>query len=129
MGVSTRCGRSRTTGTPIAEGCLVPAAHPLVLCVGATTREDAIAVYSNLDGRHPRYLVAPGGDGTACEGRVLSTYPAGFQGDFFTPLQDPRMCLIDFPRPDVAVVACPGHNHDPGGPCLPLAAVLVQQGA
>ncbi|HEX9815950.1 MAG TPA: S8 family serine peptidase [Candidatus Thermoplasmatota archaeon] len=79
------------------EGCLTPADHPLVLCVGATTREDGIASDSSFDGKHPRYLVAPGGDGTACEGRVLTTWPVGFQ-DFFSPfLGDDAgyMCRID----------------------------------
>lgn len=62
-------------GIPV---CTEPAASPRVLCVGASTRNDLRAYYSNGDATQVKnYLVAPGGDGLACDGEVVSTYLRG----------------------------------------------------
>jgi subtilisin family serine protease len=55
--------------------CAEPSAHPKVLCVGATDRDDRRSFYSNLDATMTsNFLVAPGGDDLTCEGDILSTY-------------------------------------------------------
>jgi serine protease len=55
--------------------CAEPAAHPRVMCVGATDRSDMRAWYSNGDATLTRYFVtAPGGEGFRCSSDVLSTY-------------------------------------------------------
>jgi subtilisin family serine protease len=55
--------------------CAEPSAHPRVLCVGATDRDDRRSFYSNLDATlTSNFLVAPGGDDLTCEGDIFSTY-------------------------------------------------------
>ncbi len=62
-------------GVPV---CTEPAAAPRVLCVGATSRSDLRTYYSNGDATQLKnYLVAPGGDGLACDGEIISTYLRG----------------------------------------------------
>lgn len=55
--------------------CAEPAAHPKVLCVGATDKNDLRSFYSNSDATLTKYyLVAPGGDAITCSGDIFSTY-------------------------------------------------------
>lgn len=55
--------------------CAEPSAHPSVVCVGATGREDLRSYYSNGDATmSSTYVVAPGGEGLDCAGDILSTY-------------------------------------------------------
>ena len=57
--------------------CAEPAAHPRVLCVGATDRSDGRSYFSSGDATMTkRYLMAPGGDGLSCAGGIFSTYLA-----------------------------------------------------
>jgi len=59
-------------GVPV---CTEPAAAPRVLCIGASARSDLRTYYSNGDATQLKnYLVAPGGDGLACDGEIVSTY-------------------------------------------------------
>jgi serine protease len=60
-------------GSPL---CAQPAAHPAVVCVGATDSRDLKTWYSNFDAStFKRYLVAPGGEGLfSCSQEILSTY-------------------------------------------------------
>lgn len=53
--------------------CQQPAAA--VLCVGAIDRDDSKPLYANHDGlMTSTYVVAPGGDDSACERQIASTY-------------------------------------------------------
>lgn len=63
-------------GAPV---CAEPAAHPAVVCVGATDSRDLKAWYSNFDAStFKRFLVAPGGEGlVSCSQEILSTYLRG----------------------------------------------------
>lgn len=62
--------------------CAEPSAHPRVLCVGATDRNDLRAFYSNSDATtSSRYLVAPGGESFSCAGDIFSTYLRGVTSD------------------------------------------------
>jgi serine protease len=55
--------------------CAEPAAHPKVVCVGATDENDLRSYYSNSDATMTStFLVAPGGGGITCAGDVFSTY-------------------------------------------------------
>jgi serine protease len=55
--------------------CAEPAAHPKVVCVGATDQNDLRSFYSNSDATMTStYLVAPGGGALTCDGDILSTY-------------------------------------------------------
>lgn len=59
--------------------CSEPSAHPNVLCVGATDRNDFRAFNSNSDATMTsNYLVAPGGSATlSCAGDIFSTFLRG----------------------------------------------------
>jgi serine protease len=59
--------------------CAEPAAHPSVVCVGATDSRDLKAWYSNFDAStFKSYLVAPGGEGLlSCAQDIFSTYLRG----------------------------------------------------
>lgn len=64
--------------------CATPAKAPGTLCVGATSKYETLATYSNLGYESDRYTVfAPGGNGPSplvpplCGGGVLSTFPVG----------------------------------------------------
>lgn len=58
--------------------CAEPAAHPRVLCVGSTDRNDVRSWFSNSDATLTKYYVmAPGGSALSCSGDVLSTYLRG----------------------------------------------------
>jgi subtilisin family serine protease len=67
-------------GAPV---CAEPAAHPAVVCVGATDSRDLKTWYSNFDAStFKRYLVAPGGEGLfSCSQEILSTYLRGADTD------------------------------------------------
>lgn len=68
--------------------CAEPAAHPRVLCVGATDRSDRRSFFSSGDATlTKRYLMAPGGDGLTCAGGIFSTY--------LDPSPDPAGCSAD----------------------------------
>ena len=57
--------------------CAEPSAHPGVLCVGATDRNDMKAWYSNSSSSDT-YLTAPGGQGSLlCSEDIVSTYLRG----------------------------------------------------
>ncbi|MFP5298998.1 MAG: S8 family serine peptidase, partial [Actinomycetota bacterium] len=58
--------------------CAEPAAHPKVLCVGSTNRNDVRSWFSNGDATLTKYYVmAPGGEALTCAGDILSTYLRG----------------------------------------------------
>ena len=59
--------------------CAEPAAHPRVVCVGATNSNDMRAWYSNGDATGQRYYVsAPGGEGAlSCSADIFSTFLQG----------------------------------------------------
>ncbi|MGH2746884.1 MAG: S8 family peptidase [Actinomycetota bacterium] len=62
--------------------CAEPSAHPRVLCVGATDRNDLRTFYSNSDATlSSQYLVAPGGESLSCAGDIFSTYLRGVTSD------------------------------------------------
>jgi subtilisin family serine protease len=62
--------------------CAEPSAHPRVLCVGATDRNDLRTFYSNSDATlSSTYLVAPGGESLSCAGDIFSTYLRGVASD------------------------------------------------
>jgi subtilisin family serine protease len=68
--------------------CAEPGAHPKVVCVGATDRNDRRSYFSSGDGTlTKRYLMAPGGDGISCAGGIFSTY--------LDPAADPAFCSDD----------------------------------
>ena len=55
--------------------CGQPAAHPNVVCVGATDSRDLKSWFSNFDATMTKkFIVAPGGDALTCESDVFSTY-------------------------------------------------------
>lgn len=62
-------------GVPI---CAEPSAHPKVVCVGATGRDDVRTFYSNNDATlTSKYVVAPGGEALTCAGDIFSTLLRG----------------------------------------------------
>lgn len=57
--------------------CAEPAAHPKVICVGATDKNDLKSFFSNSDATLTKnYVSAPGGDALSCAGDIFSTYLA-----------------------------------------------------
>lgn len=69
-----------SAGNDGAPVCTEPAAAPGVICVGASSRNDLRAYYSNGDATQVKnYLVAPGGDGLACDNELISTYLRGVE--------------------------------------------------
>lgn len=64
--------------------CAEPAAHPKVICVGATDKNDLKSFYSNGDASLSKnYVSAPGGDGLSCLGDIFSTYLVGAPDEAF----------------------------------------------
>lgn len=64
-------------GNDTVPVCAEPAAHPKVICVGATDKNDLKSWYSNSDATLLKnYVVAPGGDALSCAGGIFSTYLA-----------------------------------------------------
>lgn len=64
-------------GNDAVPVCAEPAAHPKVICVGATDKNDVKSFYSNSDATLSKnYVSAPGGDALSCSGDIFSTYLA-----------------------------------------------------
>jgi len=67
-----------SSGNDSAPVCAEPAAHPNVICVGSTDKNDVRSWFSNGDATLSKYYVmAPGGDGLTCASDILSTYLRG----------------------------------------------------
>jgi len=64
-------------GNDTVPVCAEPSAHPKVICVGSTDKNDVKSFFSNSDATLTKnYVSAPGGDALSCSGDIFSTYLA-----------------------------------------------------
>lgn len=96
-------------GNDTVPVCAEPAAHPKVICVGATDQNDLRSWFSNSDATLLKnYVVAPGGDGLSCAGDIFSTYLVGAPDPSYCSKADPgyeALAGTSMAAPHVAGVA------------------------